>query len=403
MPQAFPDYYQFLHPTRIVAGRGMIEGAGFEFMKEGAKRPLIVTDPGLRASGLVEKVEAGVTDGGLEVAGVFDAVEQDSSTDTVEACSAAAVEAGADSFVAVGGGSVMDTAKVTNAVFSHGGSVLDYEGIYQLPRAENGMGAPLPLAPLACIPTTAGTGSEVSFAAVIKDPAQKVKLLIGDFPLFPDLAILDPAATATLPPQIAAATGMDAMTHAIEGYAAVEGTNPHSHACALHALRLIRDNLPVAVSDPSNEDARGNMLIAASLAIVPGGSGNPALGAVHSMSHAAGAQHGVAHGVANAINLPHVIRFNAGGGPEIGDRYRDLADLLGAEPGGSGEEVGDSLAGWVGTLTSSLELPQRLSQVGVPESGIPDLVEGAMGDGCTLTNPRELEPGDFEELYKAAL
>jgi alcohol dehydrogenase class IV len=196
---------------------------------------------------------------------------------------------------------------------------------------------------------------------------------------------------------------MDAMTHAIEGYSAVEGTNPHAHAFALHALRLIRDNLPVAVNEPEDEDARGNMLVAASLAIVPGGSGNPALGAVHSMSHAAGAQHGVPHGVANAINLPHVIRFNAGGGPEVADRYRDLADLLGAATAGSDEEVGESLAGWVGELTGSLELPRALSQVGVPEAGIPDLVEGAMGDGCTLTNPRELEPSDFEELYKAAL
>ncbi len=403
MAAAFPDYYQFLHPTRVVAGRGMIEGTGFEFMKEGAKRPLVVTDAGLRATGLVEKVEAGITDGGLEVAGVFDEIEQDSSTTTVEACAEAAKEAGADSFVAVGGGSVMDTAKVANVIFSHGGKVLDYEGIYQLPRGDDGMGAPLPSSPLACIPTTAGTGSEVSFAAVIKDPEQKIKLLIGDFPVFPRLAILDPEATATLPPQIAAATGMDAMTHAIEGYATLEGTNPHSHAYALHALRLIRDNLPVAVSDPGNEDARGNMLVAASLAIVPGGSGNPALGAVHSMSHAAGAQHGVPHGVANAINLPHVIRYNAGGGAVVADRYRDLAGLLGAESGGSDADVGDSLAAWVSGLTAELDLPQRLSQVGVPEAGVPDLVEGAMGDGCTLTNPRELEPSDFEALYKAAL
>ncbi len=185
MVQGFPDYYQFAHPTRIVAGRGMIEGVGFEFMKEGAKRPMIVTDAVIRETGLIEKVEAGVTGGGLEVAGVFDAVEQDSSTATVEACAAAAKEAGADSFLAVGGGSVMDTAKVANAIFSHGGKVLDYEGIYALPREDDGLGAPLPVAPFACIPTTAGTGSEVSFAAVIKDPEQKIKVLIGDFPLFP--------------------------------------------------------------------------------------------------------------------------------------------------------------------------------------------------------------------------
>ena len=402
MTGRFPDYYQFAHPTRIVAGRGMIEGVGFEFTKEGAKRPLIVTDPGIRETGLVEKVEAGVTGGGLEVAAVFDQVPQDSSIETVERCAAAAKEAGADSFLTVGGGSVMDTAKVSAALFSHGGEVLDYEGIYTLPREDDGLGAPLPVAPIACIPTTAGTGSEVSFAAVIRDPEQQFKVLFGDFPLFPRLAILDPESTATLPPHLAAATGMDAMTHAIEGYTSSEGS-PHGEAFALHALRLMRDNLAVAVEDPSHEDARGNMLIAASQAIVPGAGGTAALGAVHSMSHPAGARYGVPHGVANAINLPHVIRFNVAGGPEVADRYRDLAALLGAESGGSDEEVGESLAGWVTELTSRMGLPQRLSEVGVPEAGIPDLVEGAMGDGCTLTNARELEPEHFEELYKQAI
>jgi alcohol dehydrogenase class IV len=365
---AFPEYYQFAHPTRVIAGRGLIESLGFEFAKDGAKRPLIVTDEGLRATGLVEKAEAGIAGGGLTV----------------------------------GGGSVMDTAKVTAAVFSHGGEVLDYEGIYQLPREDEGMGAPLPTAPIACIPTTAGTGSEVSFAAVIKDPAQSFKVLFGDFPLFPRLAILDPESTATLPPHIAAATGMDAMTHAIEGYTTSE-RSPHGDAFALNALRIMRDNLSVAVEDPSNEDARGNMLIAACQAIVPGAGGTAALGAVHSMSHPAGAQFGVPHGVANAINLPHVIRFNVAGGPEIADRYRDLATLLGAESGGSDEAIGESLASWVTDLTSRMGLPQKLSEVGVTESGIPDLVEGAMGDGCTLTNARDLEPEHFEELYKQAI
>jgi len=238
--------------------------------------------------------------------------------------------------------------------------------------------------------------------ALIKDPEQHFKVLFGDFPLFPRLAILDPESTATLPPHLAAATGMDAMTHAIEGYTSSEGS-PHGEAFALNALRLMRDNLAVAVEDPSNEDARGNMLVAACQAIVPGAGGTSALGAVHSMSHPAGAQYGVPHGVANAINLPHVIRFNCGGGPEVPDRYREIAALVGAESGGSDAEVGDSLAAWVSELTTRMGLPQRLSEVGVPEAGIADLVEGAMGDGCSLTNARELVPEDFEALYKAAL
>src|SRR5205085_1499758 len=172
------------------------------------------------------------------------------------------------SFLAVGGGSVMDTAKAANVVFTHGGETRDWEGYFGLPRDNDGMGRPQELAPFACIPTTCGTGSEISFASVIKDADEHVKYQIGDFPMFPRLAILDPASTATLPPPIAAATGMDAMTHAIEGYVSSEW-NPHAGACALQALRLIRDNLEQAVSHPEDDDARGNMLIAANLAIQP--------------------------------------------------------------------------------------------------------------------------------------
>ncbi|HEU0024528.1 MAG TPA: iron-containing alcohol dehydrogenase, partial [Thermoleophilaceae bacterium] len=273
----------------------------------------------------------------------------------------------------------------------------EQEGFFLMPREEEGMGRPLDIAPLACIPTTSGTGSEVSMAAVIKDPVEKVKLEIADFPLFPRLAILDPETTRTLPPAVAAATGMDAMTHAIEGYVS-QDWSPHQDARSLHALRMIRDNLERAVQHgEEDEEARGNMLIAANLAITIG------LGSVHAMSHPAGAQFGVPHGVANAIHLPHVVRFNAEGGDDIADRYRDIADVFGVESGGPGAEVGHALADNFTELVERLGLPVRLSQVGVPESGIPALVEGAMGDGTTILNPREPSEGDYEELYKRAL
>jgi alcohol dehydrogenase class IV len=389
----FKDFYQHAEATRIIAGRDLLESTGFEFQKEGAHRVFVVTDEVIRGTGLVEKVEAGVADGGLEVAGVFDEVPQDSSTDVVERCAAAAKEAGADSFLAVGGGSVMDTAKVADAVFTHGGSAAEQEGFFLMPRADDGMGRPLEIAPLACIPTTAGTGSEVSMAAVIKDPERKVKLEVADFPLIPRLAILDPETTRTLPPAVAAATGMDAMTHAIEGYVSTEWS-PHQDARSLQALRMIRANLERAVQGGAeDEEARGNMLIAANLAITIG------LGSVHAMSHPAGAQFGVPHGVANAIHLPHVIAHNAAGGPEIADRYRDIGEIFDiGEP-----EIGPALAAYVTELVARLGLPTRLSQAGVPEDGIPALVEGAMGDGTTLLNPREMGEEDYEELYRRAL
>jgi alcohol dehydrogenase class IV len=395
--RGFKDFYQHADATRLIAGRDLIGSLGFEFMKEGARRVFVVTDRVIRGTGLVEKVEAGIADGGLEVAGVFDECPQDSSTTVVERCAAEAKEAGADSFLAVGGGSVMDTAKVANAVFTHGGTARELEGVFLLPREEDGMGKPLPIAPLACVPTTAGTGSEVSYAAVIKDEEAKVKLEIVDFPLSPRLAVLDPESTRTLPPNIAAATGMDAMTHAIEGYVSVDW-NPHQDARSLHALRLIQENLERAVENGADdEDARGNMLIAASLAITLW------LGSTHAMSHPAGAQFGVPHGVANAIHLPHVIRYNAQGGADIADRYRDLGDVLGVETGGSDDAVGDALATHMTDLSARLGLPTRLSEVGVPEDGIPALVEGAMGDGTTLLNPREPTEDDYAELYRRAL
>jgi alcohol dehydrogenase class IV len=393
----FKDFYQFSAPTRVIAGRDLLASAGFEFAKEGARRVLLVSDAVIRATGLVDRVAEGVTDGGLELAAIFDAVPQDSDGAVVAQIAALARETGADSFLALGGGSVMDSAKVANLLFTHGGSAREWEGYYGLPRADDGAGRALELAPLACIPTTAGTGSEVSFAAVIKDREAHVKYQIGDFALIPRLAILDPAATLTLPPALAASTGMDAMTHAIEGYVSRDW-NAHADAYALHALALIHANLERAVHSPADESARGNMLIAASLAIVPTTSG--ALGIAHSLSHPCGALYDVPHGVANAINLPGTIEYNAAGGDDIAARYRDLAELLGLESAG---EVGQTLADHIRGLVVSLGLPTRLSQVGVTEAGIPALVEGAMGDACTLVNPRVPTAEDLAELYRRAL
>ncbi len=396
----FKPFYQFTAPTRVIAGRDLLGSVGYEFAREGAKRVIVVTDEVIRGTGLVDRVCAGVTDGGLEVAALFDGVPQDSDSAVVMRVAELAHEHGADAIVAVGGGSVMDTAKVANIVFVHGGSPREWEGYYGLPRADDGEGRSLELAPLACIPTTAGTGSEVSFVAVVKDREEHVKYQIADLPMYPRLAILDPESTRTLPVSLAAATGMDAMTHAIEGYVSSDW-NPHSDAYAMAALRLLRDNLQRAVEHPEDDDARGNMLIAANLAIQP--TSSSAIGIAHSMSHACGAHFDVPHGVANAINLSWVIEYNAAGGEDIAARYRDINEVLGVETGGPGDAIGHALAEHVRGLIHSLGLPTRLSQVGVTEAGIPLLVEGAMGDGCTVVNPREPTEEDFAELYRAAL
>jgi alcohol dehydrogenase len=396
----FKDFYQFASPTRVIAGRELIGSAGFELSKEGAQRVMLVTDEVIRGTGLVERVEAGLADGGLEAAAVFDGVPQDSDTAVVAGCAEQAKEAGADSFLAVGGGSVIDTTKGANVLFSHGGAIPDWEGVYQLPRDGDGMGRPRPVAPLGVIPTTAGTGSEASPVAVIKDAERGIKFIILDFPLAPDLAILDPESTATLPAAIAAATGMDALTHAIEGVTSTEWS-PHGDAYAVQAIRMIRDNLERAVADTSDAEARGNMLVAANLAIAPTGAG--ATGITHSMSHPCGARYGVPHGVANAINLPPVIEFNAAAGEEVADQFRGVAELLGLEVAGDHDEVGRALADHVRALGERLGLPGRLSEVGVPEEGIAQLAEDAMGEGSTLVNPREPTEEDFAALFEKAL
>ncbi len=397
---SFKDFYQFASPTRVIAGRDLIGSAGFELAKEGAQRVFVVTDEVIRDTGLVERVEVGIVDGGLEMAGVFADVPQDSDTAVVMSCAQQAKDDGADSFLAVGGGSVIDTTKGADVIFSHGGAIPDWEGVYQLPRERDGMGRPLPLAPLGAIPTTAGTGSEASPVAVIKDPERGIKFVILDFPLAPDLAILDPDSTATLPAPIAAATGMDALTHAIEGVTSTEWS-PHGDAYALQAMRLIRNNLERAVADPSDEEARGNMLVAANLAIAPTGVG--ATGITHSMSHPCGARYGVPHGVANAINLPPVIEFNAATSDGVAEQFRHAADLLGVDAGGGGEQLGRALADHVRELRTRLGLPGRLSEVGVPEEGIPQLADDAMGEGSTLVNPRQPSEEDFVELFQRAL
>jgi alcohol dehydrogenase len=199
----FKDFYQFIAPTRVVAGRGLIEGAGFEFAKEGAKRVLIVTDEVIHGTGLIDSVRAGIEDGGLEVAAVYDQVPQDSDSAVVKAAAEVAAEQEANAILAVGGGSVMDSAKAADVIFTHGGEPREWEGYFGLPREDDGLGRPHELAPLACIPTTAGTGAEVSFAAVIKDRDEHVKFQMADFPMYPRLAVLDPDATRTLPSHIA--------------------------------------------------------------------------------------------------------------------------------------------------------------------------------------------------------
>lgn len=383
-----PDLsFNFYQPTRIVFGDGVIKDLGLELKRLGVARALLVTDQVLRTQGdLVPRAEQAL---GLRLGGIYDGALPDAPVDCVDAGGAVARQLGCDGVVSLGGGSVIDTAKGIALLLREGGSIRDHQGTQRLTR---------PLAPHVAIPTTAGTGAEVTAFAVLSDPVAREKMHYMDDHLVPNVAILDPSLTLGLPARLTAATGMDALTHAVESYQTVM-RNPLSDANALHAIRLIARWLPVAVQTGHDRVARGQMLLAASMA---GLAFNAAgLGLAHAMSHVIGARHHVHHGTANAICLPHVMRFNA---DEFGGRQADIAAALGVAPSASQEAQAQAAAAAVARLVADVGLPTRLRDVGVPESDLESCAEASLSDGAIVYNgkfaaDRDLVLGVYRDAY----
>ena len=268
----------------------------------------------------------------------------------------------------------MDTAKCAAILLREGGSLLDYQGFQMLSR---------PQTPHIAIPTTAGTGSEVTYVAVVKDHERKRKMLFGDHHIIPNVAILDPELTVGLPALLTAATGLDALSHAVEALTSAQ-RQPLADALALHAIRLVREYLPVAVRVGTDISARGQMLIAASL----GGAAfsNAQVGLVHAIAHTVGARHGVHHGVANAIAMPHVMRYN---NDVAADRHRLIAEAMGVDVNGaSDQESGRLAADHVASFSRALGLPSSFREAGVPESDLAACAEMAMSDGAIVYNAK---------------
>jgi alcohol dehydrogenase len=379
--------FVFMNTTRIAFGTGVHRDAKIEVNALGCERAVVVTDSALAANTdipgrIVEAL-------GTACAGVFDEVEPDSGVDIVNRGAELARGWGADSIVSVGGGSAMDTAKGMAILLKEGGQLRDYEGFQVLDR---------PQTPHVAIPTTAGTGSEVTYVAVIKDHEAQQKLLFADNNIIPSTALLDPELTVGLPPGLTAATGMDAMSHAIESLHSMQAT-PMTDGLALHAIRLIRDHLPQAVEHPEDLTSRGQMLIAASLAGTA--FSNAQVGLVHAMAHTVGARYGVHHGLANSILMPHVIRFNA---TEVAHCYRPAAAALGHDVQGlSDEECAEVTAASLYELAARVGLPQHLSQEGVPGDALEDLAEGTLFDGAIVYNGRMvMDASEIVEVFAAA-
>ena len=376
-----PEFFEFYNPTKVVYGVGIASDFQAELDALGVEKYFIVSDKVISDQGLVKKVVDGLTSAGITLTGEFLDVPPNSAIETVNACAEQAKSSGAQGLIAIGGGSAIDTAKAANILISEGGDLVeDYSGIHTLTR---------PLNPLVVIPTTAGTGSEVTMVSVIYDEKNKEKLAFSDKFLLPSLAVLDPEMTTSMPPGLTASTAMDALTHAIEAYVGT-GCSPVSDIFAAGAVKLIFKNILQATENGEDLEARGSLLVAANLAGTA--FSHSMVGCVHGMAHATGALYHVPHGIANAILLTHGMEYNF---DEIKEKLTKLTPFMGIEI--SGLSVEDSAAKAieaVRSLTVKLNemgaLPLRLRDVGVPEEGLPELAEYAVNDGTSWFNPREV-------------
>jgi len=383
-----PELFEYQTRTRVVYGPGIVKDIGFEASKLGGTKAVIVTDRVLRSIGLVDRVVRGLEESGVELAGIYDDVPPNSEVGVVERGAQYARGQGCDVLIAVGGGSVIDTAKGMDVLLTLGGSLLDYQGVGVVTQ---------PLLPLIAMPTTAGTGSEVTLAAVIKDDASGLKLEFNSPYMMPNVAVLDPEMTITLPPMLTAATGMDALTHAIEAYVSNQA-EPITDALGIHAIRMIAQALPAAVKNAGDLEARGEMLLAACIAGLS--FSNALCGIVHAMAHACGGRYGVPHGVANSILLPYGMEFNLDFCPE---RFADIAVAMSAATKRASVQRAARLSvAAVRKLSADIGLPRRLRDVGVKADGIPQLAEDALADAMMISNPRPAELPDVIQLLKRA-
>ncbi|MFQ6015298.1 MAG: iron-containing alcohol dehydrogenase [Anaerolineae bacterium] len=377
-----------LTAPRLVFGVGAVAEIPDEVVRLVKGKVLVVTDPGLVEVGVAAQVTTMLNEAGVGHV-VFSGVEPNPSVDTVQAALQLYGEENCQCLLAVGGGSSMDTAKAVGILASNGGDIRDYEGIGKVKR---------PLPPLLAIPTTVGTGSEVTVFTVITDRDRCFKMTIGSPFLLPQTAILDPALTTSLPPAVIASTGMDALTHAVESYTSL-GSTPFSEPFALQAIRLIARSLPQAVAG-REVTVMGDMLYASAMAGMA--FTNTRLGNAHAMSHPLGGYYNLAHGVANAVLLPHVMEFNL---PACPAKMARIAEAMGEEVGGLSEaEAAHKALEAVRRLSAEIGIPSGLGALGVTEEEhMAEMTNDAMLSGNILVNPRKTTREDVLKLYQKAL
>ena len=375
-------------PTRLVQRLGAIKELGSEASLLGIRRPLLVTDGGVKAAGLLDTALEALRGSDVEPV-VFDKVKANPGVELVDAGAAEYRAQGCDGLVAIGGGSSMDTAKGIGVVAVHDGSIVEYEWGHSPIRSR--------IPPMIAVPTTAGTGSEVTLWAVITDPKRKIKFNVGGTPDIASwVALIDPELTVKLPPAVTAGTGMDALAHAVECFTMVYH-QPFTDAVALLAMEYVARYLRVAFSQANNLEARYHMSAAAMLAGLA--YGTDSAGAAHAMSQTAGGVHDAPHGALTARLLGPVMEYNYAGEPE---RFARMATAFGIDTrGASIWEAAEMAVDYVHQLADDVQIPS-LEELGFKEDEIPMLADKAFADPQTIGNPRDVDAAAYRQIYKRA-
>lgn len=390
------SYYEFFCPVKVIAGHAALEHIPFELSTLGAKRPMIITDKGVRSNNLLAPIETAFESTDTNIGYIFDDVPPDSSLETVQKAAQFYRENNCDAIIAVGGGSVIDTSKATNILVSEGGNdLLKYSGAHNLPK---------PLKPFFVIPTTSGTGSEVTMVAVVSDPVKNVKLAFASYYLMPHAAILDPRMTQTLPPHLTAMTAMDALTHAIEAYSCM-AANPISDAYATAAIQKISKNLFNVLDNPS--DAEGRLELAQASTMAGIAFSNSMVGLVHSLGHALGAVAHLPHGLCMNLFLPYVLEYNKDvNGDKIAELLLHLsgADVYAQTPAHlRAEKTILGILAMRDRLYALTKLPRNLRETAkVSEAQLDEVAEKALNDGSIIYNPKEANLEELKTILKKA-
>lgn len=373
--------------TRIVFGPDKVDALGELAGELGARRALVVSDPGIVEAGHAERGLAALQRAGIETQ-LYSGLGENPTTDHVDTGLALAKRYDPELIIGLGGGSSMDCAKGINFVYSNGGRVQDYWGVGKATR---------PMLPMIAVPTTSGTGSETQSFALISDAKTHVKMACGDKKAAFRVAILDPKLTVSQPPRVTALTGIDALAHALETYV-TRVRNPVSLAFSREAWLLLGENFARVLDAPDDLDARSGMQLGACFA----GTAieNSMLGATHALANPLTAHYGIVHGQAIGMMLPHVIRFN---GAKFGQWYCDLLEGTGGTNGFPKPASGaDGLAEFVSKLAGKAGLPRRLSECGVTEDKLRELAADAAKQWTGTFNPRQVGEPELLELYQAA-